>query len=87
MNKDKQFTKITRKKRFNLLLTEEEYNFLNKISLIENKPISEILRNAVDFLYHPENKENIIKNLELIYNKNYIKNNDNLKEFIDLYTK
>jgi len=87
VNKDKQFTKITRKKRFNLLLTEEEYNFLNKISLIENKPISEILRNAVDFLYHPENKENIIKNLELIYNKNYIKNNDNLKEFIDLYTK
>ncbi len=87
MNKDKQIPKITRKKRFNLLLTEEEYHFLNKISLIENKPISEILRNAVDFLYHPENKENIIKNLELIYNKNYIKNNDNLKEFIDLYTK
>ncbi len=87
MNKDKQSPKITRKKRFNLLLTEEEYHFLNKISLIENKPISEILRNAVDFLYHSENKENIIKNLELIYNKSYINYDENLKEFINFYLK
>jgi hypothetical protein len=84
VNKDNPITKNTRKKRFNLLLTNEEYQFLKKISKIENKSISEILRNAVDYLYNPQQKENILKALDLIYTKKYL-DYHNFQEFNEYY--
>ncbi|GIX41180.1 MAG: hypothetical protein KatS3mg129_0913 [Leptospiraceae bacterium] len=87
MNNDNKISKKTRKKRFNLLLTDDEYQFLKKISQIENKSISEILRDAVDYLYNPENKEETLKNLDLIFNKNYFNHSNNLEKYINHYTK
>ncbi len=72
MNSDISINKTTRKKRFNILLTDEEFSFLKEISKNENKPVSEILRNAVDYLYKPKSNIEIIQVLEKFYNKNYL---------------
>ncbi len=72
MSISKKFKKETRKKRFNILLTNSEMDFLKKISQLENKSIAEILRNAVDFLYNRNSQERKIDILNHIKNKFYL---------------
>ncbi len=73
MNTLSRHKKQTRKKRFNILLSQDEFDFLKKISEWEKKPIAEILRDAVDYLYGPENKkEKRLKQLKIIKEKNYL---------------
>lgn len=68
--------KETRKKRFNILLTEGELNFLKEISKLENKPIAEILRTAVEYLYQHQSKEEIISYLDIIKRKSYLESKE-----------
>lgn len=79
MNKNKNLKKLTRKKRFNILLTDEEFQFFKELSKIEDKSIAEILRNAVEYLYKPKNQNKILKQIEFIINKEYISSNQILK--------
>ncbi|MFN3604708.1 MAG: hypothetical protein ACK4UJ_08370 [Leptonema sp. (in: bacteria)] len=71
MPNTKKTYKETRKKRFNLLLSIQEMNFLKEISHLENKPIAEILRNAVEYLYTHNSKEKIFDSLDILKNKTY----------------
>lgn len=64
-----------RKKRFNLLLTEEEYRFLKNIAELERKTVAEILRSAVEFIYKPRDISRKLEILALIKQKKYIPEN------------
>lgn len=81
MNKNKNVKKTTRKKRFNILLTEEEFQFFKEIARIENKSIADILRKAVEYLYKPKNQEKSLKHLDYIIKKEYINSQQILKYY------
>lgn len=83
MNKNKNLKKLTRKKRFNILLTDEEFQFFKELSKIEDKSIAEILRNAVEYLYKPKNQDKLIKQIEFILNKEYISSKEIIKYHLE----
>lgn len=76
--------KETRKKRFNLLLTNEEFNFLKEISKLEDKSIAEILRVAVEYLYQNKSKEDLLVYLDYLKKKTYLNSKD-LENYIQHY--
>lgn len=68
----KRLNKETRKKRFNILLTDSEMDILKKIAKLENKSVAEILRNAVDFLYSRNREEKKIQTLNTLKNISFL---------------